>query len=61
MKIKHVFSLLAVASLFTLTACSGGVSAEELKSDKDRIANPNISQQDANIQAEANNDFAFKL
>ncbi|GMW04951.1 MAG: serpin [Dehalococcoides mccartyi] len=61
MKTKLALSLLAVVSLFTFTACAGGVSAEELKSNKDRIISPNVSQQSLNTQVQANNDLAFKL
>jgi serpin B len=54
---------LIVASilLFALIACSGGVSAGELKSDKQRDTAPAVGQSDLTSLVDGNTAFAFTL
>lgn len=61
MKIKLILYTLSVLTLFGLSACSSDVSADVLKSDKDRATTPTIEQSRLAEQVNGNNEFAADL
>ncbi|MDD2251639.1 MAG: serpin family protein [Dehalococcoidales bacterium] len=58
---KGLLFFLALVLTASLAACSQTVSAEVIKSDKDRITSPDVSSEDLEMLVEGNNDFAFEL
>ena len=59
---KNLFvSVLLVIVLFGLAACAPPVSGEVIKSDKERVSNPEVSQTDLTMLVAGNSDFAFNL
>ena len=59
---KNLFvSVLMVIVLLGLAACAQPVSGEVIKSDRERISSPDVSQADIAALVAGNNDFAFDL
>ncbi len=59
---KNLFiSVLLVATLLGLAACAQPVSGEVIKSDKERVSNPDVSQTHLTTLVAGNSDFAFDL
>ncbi len=58
---KPVLVALSVLIVLVLAGCSAPVSAEVLKSDKDRISNPQIGDGVMAQLVDGNNQFAFDL
>lgn len=58
---KLIILVLAAVLLGSLAACSGSVSAGELKSDKPRETAPAVNQADMTSLADGNTAFAFTL
>lgn len=58
---KWLPSLLNVTLLLPLVACSPGVSAEVIKSDKPRVSSPAVAAGDLSEAVAGNSAFAFQL
>ena len=59
---KNLFiSVLLVIVLLGLAACAQSVSGEVIKSDKERVSTPEVSQTDLTTLVAGNSDFAFDL
>jgi len=59
---KNLFiSVLLVIVLLGLAACAQPVSGEVIKSDKERVSTPEVSQTDLTTFVAGNSDFAFDL
>ena len=56
-----VISVLLVIVLLGLAACAQPVSGEVIKSDKERVSTPEVSQTDLTTLVAGNSDFAFDL
>ncbi len=59
---KNLFiSVLLVIILLGLAACAQPVSGEVIKSDKERVSTPEVSQADLTTLVAGNSDFVFDL
>lgn len=58
---KGLLFFLSLVLTASLAACSQPVSAEVIKSDKDRITSPDVSSDELEMLVEGNNEFAFEL
>lgn len=61
MKAKLIICTLSIIALFGLSACSSDVSADLLKSGKDRVEDPSVGQSSLATQVSGNNEFAISL
>jgi serpin B len=52
---------LVIVLLLPMTACSEATAGQVLKSDKERIASPNVTQSEKALLVEGNSAFAFNL
>jgi serpin B len=60
MKKVFLYALMVLA-LLGVVACAQPVSGEVIKSDKERVTNPDVSQADLTTLVGGNSDFAFDL
>ncbi|MFC2070485.1 serpin family protein, partial [Chloroflexota bacterium] len=58
---KKAISVLMVSLVMVLTACSQPVSAGILQSEKPRVTEPKVSQDDTGVLVDGNGEFAFKM
>ena len=58
---KKVLLTVILLLSVTLAACSPAFAGEVVKSEKDRILNPSVSESDMALLLEGNNDFALAL
>jgi serpin B len=58
---KALMLVLMVLSVLPLTACTEAAGGELLKSDKDRIASPDVGPSERALLVEGNSAFAFDL
>jgi len=58
---RLLFLMLTIVTIVGLIGCSRPVSAEILKSDKDRITSPVVDQSDMTTLVNGNSEFAFDL
>jgi serpin B len=56
-----LIAVLVILLLLPLIACTQPAAAEVLKSDKERITSPNVTQSEQALLVEGNSAFAFKL
>ena len=54
-------AVLVIVLLLPMTACSEASAGQLLKSDKERIASPNVTQSEKALLVEGNSAFAFNL
>jgi hypothetical protein len=58
---KKLTAVLVVVLLLPLIACIQPAAAEVLKSDKERIASPDVNPSEQALLVEGNSAFAFAL
>ena len=58
---RKLIAVLVMVLLLPLTACSQPAGGEVLKSDKERITSPNVTQSEKALLIEGNSAFAFNL
>jgi serpin B len=58
---RLLFLMLTIVTIVGLIGCSRPVSAEILKSDKDRITSPMVDQSDMTMLVNGDSEFAFDL
>jgi serpin B len=58
---RILMAVLVIVLLLPMTACTGPATGQVLKSDKERIASPNVTQSEKALLVEGNSAFAFDL